>query len=409
MRFEAQLAWRYLTSSPSQTLLSMGAVTAAVCIVIFINSLLLGMRNRIADDFIGSISHIDLTPLELESEVINKEMDGVIRVARYSQQYLTQQTIARPERVQETLEAYPEISSSARVVSGQGFLVKGRRQFSLTIKAAQPNEYDAISGLESELVAGRWRGLGPSEMMLGYILAEELGLNLHDRITIRSSEGISDSFTVVGLYDTGNDQQDRQIGYLSLRAGQRLFSTGNDVNSIAIRLHDPWSADETADSLRTALPYKVRSWLDEQVRIKNMIGTQDAARLLLSGFSLLTSTFAIAAVLIVSVRGRTRQIGILKSMGASDAFIIRVFTLQGLFLALLGAGAGALSGMALLHHIQGFVLTERFGSTVPLMPVKIQPSIILTAVAVAILCTLSAATLPALQAAKVNPVEAING
>jgi lipoprotein-releasing system permease protein len=128
---------------------------------------------------------------------------------------------------------------------------------------------------------------------------------------------------------------------------------------------------------------------------------------MISAFSLIASSFAIASVLIVSVLQKSKQIGILKSIGATRKQILGIFTLEGLGIALAGSTTGAILGTLIVYLISlPRQRTARPGHAPDqLFPVAIMPEYILGAMLAAILSTLIAALFPARRAAKMNPVD----
>jgi lipoprotein-releasing system permease protein len=134
---------------------------------------------------------------------------------------------------------------------------------------------------------------------------------------------------------------------------------------------------------------------------------QAATAYLISTFSLIASSFAIASVLIVSVLQKSKQIGILKSMGATRSQILRLFTLEGLAIAIAGALSGAVLGMLLVYLVSlPRQATARPGHVPDQMfPVEFLPAYIAAAVFAAIVATVIASWFPAQRAAKMNPVD----
>jgi lipoprotein-releasing system permease protein len=128
---------------------------------------------------------------------------------------------------------------------------------------------------------------------------------------------------------------------------------------------------------------------------------------IISAFSLVASAFAIAAILIVSVLRKAKQIGILKSMGARRAQIRRIFVLEGLGIAILGSTSGAAIAIALLRLLMLIEQPIRYAGEKPqsLFPIVILPLYVAVAMIAAILTTVFAAWLPARNAANLNPVE----
>lgn len=401
------LAWRYVLTSRGQTGLTVAAVAAAVCLIIFINCLLNGVQARFIRDLIGAIAHVtvkvpDPDPLPMVSR------PGAEVAVQVEKQLQQRTDLKRPEALEKILSAYPSVKATAASVGGQAFLFRGVRQFGITVRGADPVKQEAISNLQDDMVAGRWLTIGPSDIVIGFKLAEDTGVKLGDTVTLLSSERVQATFTVAGIFDTGQNQVDGSTVFVTLRAAQRLYATGRDANAISVKLEDPWEANRVSQLISDSLGYKTESWMVEQAQFVNAFAAQNGTRLMISVFSLAASAFGISSVLIVSVFQRSRQIGILKSMGATDAQILRVFALQGLFVSLIGAVMGALAGYGLLSFLSTFKQVARFGKSDQLFPAVLEPSVFVGAMVAAVLATLMASILPAWRAAKTNPVEVIS-
>lgn len=401
------LAWRYVLTSRGQTGLTVAAVAAAVCLIIFINCLLNGVQARFIRDLIGAIAHVtvkvpDPDPLPMPSR------PGAPVAVQVEKQLQQRTDLKRPEALERILAGYPSVKATASSVGGQAFLFRGVRQFGVTVRGADPVKQEAISNLQDDMVAGRWMTIGPNDIVIGFKLAEDTGVKLGDSVTLLSSERVQATFRVAGIFDTGQNQVDGSTVFVTLRAAQRLYATGRDANAISVKLDDPWQANRVAGLISDSLGYKTESWMVEQAQFVNAFAAQNGTRLMISAFSLAASAFGISSVLIVSVFQRSRQIGILKSMGATDAQILRVFALQGLFVSLIGAVMGALAGYGLLSFLTTFKQVARFGKSDQLFPAIIEPSVFVGAMLAAVLATLLASILPAWRAAKTNPVDVIS-
>jgi lipoprotein-releasing system permease protein len=194
---------------------------------------------------------------------------------------------------------------------------------------------------------------------------------------------------------------------MTLRAAQGLFAMPQKVSVIQVKLDDPFKANDVADMISAALPFQTDSWMREQAQIMDGLRTQNMVTYLISIFSLAASTLSIAAVLIVSVLQKQKQIGILKSMGARDRQILVVFTLEGIGIAVMGALLGAALSYGLLSYMMSLKREVRFGKTDSLLPIELDPMIFGAAMLAAIVATLFASLLPAQRAAKLNPVDVI--
>jgi len=254
------------------------------------------------------------------------------------------------------------------------------------------------------LIAGKYVGLASDDVVIDYELAKDLAVSVGDRIRVNSSAGNSESMTVAGIYSRG---QGRGGAYVTLRTAQSLFGMGNSVNVVLVKVNDLFGSDKVADQIQNLVPYEARSWSREYPSFVSSLIVQSASAYLISAFSLIASSFAIASVLIVSVLRKSKQIGILKSIGATRSQILRVFTLEGIGIAVAGSVCGAAIGTLIVYLISLPVQSTARPGHAPdqLFPVAILPVYIFGAMISAIFATLVASWFPAQQAAKMNPVD----
>lgn len=411
MRFESQLAFRHLKSGGGQTFLTVGAVALAVLVIVFITSVIRGVQQRFIVDLIGSIGHIVVRPLEPEpqtlAEALGNPRDGRLYASQQENQAQQRKDIENAPELVAQLARFPGVKAIAPAVRGQAFLIRGEKRFGVSVSGADPARQDAISNLQKNMIAGDWLSTQPDQIVIGRKLAEKSKLGLGDRVRLQSADGITQIFRISGLFETGLDTTDEGAVFMTLRAAQGLFAMPQKVSVVQIKLEDPFLANEVADMVAGALPLQVDSWMREQAQIMDALRTQDMVTYLISLFSLAASTLSIAAVLIVSVLQKQKQIGILKSMGARDRQILIVFTLEGIGIALMGALLGAGLSYALLVYMMSLKREVRFGKTDSLLPITIDPAIFAAAMIAAIIATLFASLLPARRAAKLNPVDVI--
>lgn len=407
MRFEARLAWRYVTTSRGQTALTVGAVAAAVCMMIFVNSLLMGAQSRFTEDLVGSIPHFTVRVPDPDPKPL-PDVDGKKYAVTVQKQLQQRTDLQRPTRLESLIHTFPHVTAAAAAVEGQAFIIRGVRQFGVTVRGADPLKQEGINSLSDDMIQGRWLSIGVNDIVIGYKLAQDIGVSLSDSVALVSSEGIEQTFVVAGIFDTGQVQVDGGTIYMTLRAAQQLFATGQDATSISVKLDDPWVADKVGQMVADSLGLKTNNWMEEQAQIVNAITAQNSSRVIIIVFSLAASAFSIASVLIVSVLQRSRQIGILKSMGAKDRQILRIFTLQGLFISVIGAIVGASVAYALLTFLSSFKQVARFGKSDQLFPFILDPMTFALAMLAGVVATLLASLMPAIRAARTNPVEVIS-
>ena len=171
-------------------------------------------------------------------------------------------------------------------------------------------------------------------------------------------------------------------------------------------MHDIYAAEDVAQAIAAATGVEADSWIKTNAQLFLAINAQIVANTTIRFFVGLAVAFGIAAVLIVSVVQKSREIGILRAMGASRGQILRVFLLQGAALGLLGSLAGAALGAASIL-LWGELMRNPDGT--PLFPLELDPRLFAAAALLATLTGLLAAFVPALRGSRLDPVVAIRG
>ena len=405
-RFEARLALRHLLTGGGQTLLTVGAVAAGVIVIIFLTALIFGMRKRLTETLTENIPHVTVKVRDLEPVPLSElqELGSAMSSSRIEKQAPQLKNIDDWQHVVDLIRKLPNVRIALPAVQNQGFASRGGNPIGVSITGADPVQQDEVSPVTPNLISGRYVGLASDEVVIDYELAKDLAVSVGDRIRVTSSTGNAEPLTIAGIYSGGRG---RGGAFVTLRTGQSLFGVGNSVNVILVKVFDLFKSDEVADRIESLVPYQARSWSREFPSFVSSLTMQEASAYLISGFSLIASSFAIASVLIVSVLQKSKQIGILKSIGATRRQILRVFTLEGLAIAIAGSITGAAFGTAIVYLISlPLQPTARPGHTPDqLFPVAILPVYIFGAVIAAILSTVIAAWFPARRAAKMNPVD----
>ncbi len=320
LRFEATLAARHLRSGGSQTLLTVSAVAVGVVVVVFISSLIFGLRERITGILTEVLPEVVVSPAEEEPVPLSRTpgggAGGEITTSRIERQSQQRQEITDWRYDVQVIRGIPEVRHVAPVVTGQGFLSKGERRLGVMVYGADPEQLDTVLPVSRYVFAGRFFPLGAQEIVISYKTADDLGVGVGDRVRLTSTESLSETFTVRGIYDTGQEQQVGSRACIALRTAQSLYGTVTAVRSILVKTDDLFHADRVADRIHALLSLKADSWSRQNPQVVSSLEAQKAVAYLVSAFSLAASGFAIASVLIVSVLQRSKQIGILKSMGA---------------------------------------------------------------------------------------------
>ena len=236
----------------------------------------------------------------------------------------------------------------------------------------------------------------------------------------------TDTFTVVDFYESKMNEYDSNFVFVPIAALERMRGmidpqTGvASVNSIQIRLKPGANLEEVRDRLRQVFPaelYAVSTWRDKQGPLLNAVDMEMAVLNILLFMIIAVAGFGILAIFFMIVVEKTRDIGILKSLGASAAGVAGIFLGYGLFLGLVGAGAGLALGLAITWNINRiraaveWLTGERvFDPSIYYffkIPTIVDPYTISWIMAGAVAIAVVASVLPALRAARLHPVEAL--
>jgi lipoprotein-releasing system permease protein len=239
-------------------------------------------------------------------------------------------------------------------------------------------------------------------------------------------KAVSDSFTVVDFYESKMSEYDSNFVFVPIAALQRMRGMIDpqsglaSVNSIQIKLKDGADLNEVRDRLRKAFPadmYAVATWKDKQGPLLAAVDMEMAVLNILLFLIIAVAGFGILAIFFMIVVEKTRDIGILKSLGARAAGIAGIFLGYGLFLGIVGAGAGLALGLAIALNINTiragveWCTGQRvFDPSIYYffkIPTIVDPATIAWIVAGAIGIAVASSVLPALRAARLQPVEAL--
>lgn len=408
IRFEGQLAWRHLRSGGGQTWLTIAAVASGVIIVIFIMGLIFGLQRRFTALLTEAIPHVTIQVPE-GKPIPYSNIPGSAAgpsSSRSEMQAPQRKNIDDWRTVLSVAGTIANVRTVTPAVAGQGFASKGANPVGVSLIGADPAQQELITPVTKDLMGGHYIGLAADEVVIDYELAKDLNVGVGDRIRITSISGIPEPLRIAGIYSKG---QGRGSAYITLRTGQSMLGIGNSVNVVYVKVFDIFGADAVAERLSVLLDCEAKSWSSEFPNFVTSLQAQAASAYLISGFTLIASSFAIASVLIVSVQRKAKQIGILKSIGARKKQILLVFLLEGLGIAVAGSVMGAIAGIAVVYllSLPKQAATRVGGIPESVFPLTLDPLYIMAAMGAATAATVLAALLPARNAAQMNPVDAM--
>jgi lipoprotein-releasing system permease protein len=262
---------------------------------------------------------------------------------------------------------------------------------------------------------------GMPGIVLGRELAKNLGVVQGDVVHVISPRGMlaptghvptMKPFRVSGYFESGMYEYDQTFAYISLADAQRLLRMGEAVTGLEIRVHDIYKAREVADAIvaRLGPSYYARDWMQMNRNLFKALKLERRVMFIILSLIVLVAAFNIASSLIMLVMGKTKDIAILKAMGATDRSIRKIFVFNGMVIGVVGTGLGLALGVlvcALLRRYNIHELTGDIYYFTTQLPVKMEAldviAIVLAALAICYVATLY----PARQASRLNPVDAI--
>jgi lipoprotein-releasing system permease protein len=405
MPLELYLASRYLSARSSSrflnliTIIAIGGICVGVMALIVVVGVMSGLQREVRDRILGTNPHIMV--MAFGEGLRLDDWEYALRGARDD-----------PDVVLGEPFVYTESLIFQDVDYQQGLALRG-----VTVNATER--------LSEQLFAGSWDfRSGESALpgiVLGFRLADRLLVVPGDTVSLVSAHGAEltpagfipkfKKFEVVGLFRSGMFEYDNQMGYVSLAAAQDLVGLGDAVTALALYVKDPWRADVVAERIERELgyPYTLSDWKRMNQGLFNALKLEKMGMTLVLLLIVLVAAFNIVSTLIMVVTDKTREIGILRSMGMTARGILRVFMLQGLIIGIAGTMLGFAGGLALSWAIDYFGLISLPGDVylISEIPITLDALDLALIVVLSVLISFTATIYPSRQAARLPPVEAI--
>jgi len=271
---------------------------------------------------------------------------------------------------------------------------------------------------------GAAAGADPAGMpgiVLGRELAKNLGVVQGDVVHVISPRGMlaptghvptMKPFRVSGYFESGMYEYDQTFAYINLADAQRLLRLGEAVTGLEIRVHDIYRAREIADAIvaRLGPSYYARDWMQMNRNLFKALKLERRVMFIILSLIVLVAAFNIASSLIMLVMGKTRDIAILKAMGATDRSIRRIFVFNGMVIGVVGTSLGLVLGVAVCALLRRYNIHELTGDIyyfTTQLPVKMEALDVVAIVVAALVICYVATLYPARQASRLNPVDAI--
>lgn len=417
--FELLLALRYLrpkrTFVSIITLISVVGVALGVAVLIVVISVMSGFDHDLRDKILGFNAHLTVT-----------------------QPGMTMQNYQAIEAVIAKNSAVQGISpfvAGPVLVETEGDTNRPTLQDAPMLRGADPATEGRISKLPSEILPGGAFDLSGRGLVVGVDFARNLGLNVGDHLSIYSYSAVKqmlkahdkhqdevsmpDDYEIRGIFDAGYYDYDARVIVCSLQNAQDLFNLEDSVHGLFVALKDPYQAATVQRQLEAALggDYMVSTWMEQSSSILTALVVEKNVMFYLLFFIVLVAALCILNAQIMFVIQKTREIGMLKALGASRTQISGIFLFQSAIIGIIGVICGFGLGMLAVTYRNGFLHFLRATTGLEIFPADVYgfdelPALILPH-DVALICIssfvicIAGGVLPAWRAGKLQPVEAL--
>lgn len=417
------LALRYL--KPKRTFLSLITVisvlgvTLGITVLILVISVMTGFERELEQKVIGFDANVVVT-----NNALMQDWRGLQRI----------------------VDAKPHVVASAPFVMGPVIAEFEHRRLTPKVRGIDPDLESKVTDLGKFVIEGDL-DLSGDTCVVGSELATALGLNVGDTLTIYSPgnlDALMDELnrmekdgakpeelrqlrnmvlpmelTVTGIFRSGRYIYDAEFILVPLHIGQELYALGDDVHGLSVRCDDPYRAGDVklAIAAEVGETLNVLTWIDLNRQIFEAIRTERNVMFFLLIFIVIVAAFGIMNTLITTTVQKTREIGILKALGARTGQIIGVFLAQGVVVGIFGTITGLALGMTLVQYRNEFrqwladtFRIEVFPASIyqfSAIPAEVVPSDVAIICVSAFLICAVAALIPAWFAARLDPVKAL--
>jgi lipoprotein-releasing system permease protein len=404
MRYSLFIARKYVGAGRRSgfitaiTVISVGGVAVGVLALIVVLAVMNGFENEVIKRIVGTNAHVTV-----------RKDDGI-------EDY---------RRVMDRVAAMPHVVGVAPFVFSKAIVMSADGTDAVFVKGVDLDAEATVTDVGAYLrpqgfrfSAGRE---GPAQIAVGKELAYSLKVAPGDTLLLARGEvspsspfGISPSFkrVVVGaLFDSGMYEYDASLAFLDLEEGQAFNGMGDRIGGVSVRLDDMYSAPLVGEAISTLLGngYSVSDWIHMNRNLFVWMKTEKRVMFIILTLIIVVAAFNIAGTLIMIVMERTKDIGILRSMGATRAAVMRIFILHGLITGTIGTAIGTVGGVVLSLVVDRYKLIQLPGDIyfIDTVPVRLEAGDIVAVASVALAVCFVSTLYPAWQASRLVPVEAI--
>ena len=390
MSYESWIARRYLWSKRRHpfvgviSTISILGISVGVAALIVVLAVMNGFDEDLKTRIIGTRAHLVI------------EKDGLF------DQY---------ELLIEKLKNAPLVAGASAFVEGQALIQKGDWTTGVLVRGVDSERERSVSKFFSYVTQGALTD-NPHGVVVGSELAKRFNVGLGSQFLIVTQHAKKPvSFTVEGLFTSGMYDYDANLIFLNLKNAKDLFGLSGSVSGVSLYLRKPEKADEVKMAIQKTLgyPYAVRTWMDMNRTLFGALKLEKIVMFLILALIILVACLNIAGSLTIMVMDKTKDIGVLKALGADPGSLVKIFSLAGFLIGLVGAGTGFSIGMGvcILLPKYSFIDLPKEIYYMDRLPITVNLSDTLMVLALAVCLSLASAFYPALMAGRLDPVKAL--
>jgi len=390
MGWQLFVALRYLTSKHKEkfisiiSLISVLGVAVGVAALIVVIAVMSGFDNDLKEKMIGTNAH-----MVVEADYGMRPSDEML------------------SRIMET----PHVLAASFYLHGQALIRSNGNVTGVIVKGIDPIREESVSKIKTYITKGAV-DFADDGIIIGSELASRLKLKPGDAVSLVSqSDTKGRRFKVAGIFTSGMYEYDMNLVYLDIKKAQDLFAAPDLVSGISIKADDAFDVLSIKNELRKKLgpEYTVRTWMEMNRNLIAALKLEKTVMFLILTLIVIVACLNIASALIMTVLEKTKDIGILKAIGASNDNIMAIFAIEGALIGSLGTALGTAFGMILCWCLKTykFINLPQEIYYIDKLPVKLELQDVSLIVISSLIISLIATIYPAYKASKLDPTEAL--
>lgn len=415
--FELMIAWRYLRARRAEggvsvmTWISLIGITLAVMALIATLAVRAGFRAEFVDTILGANAHVTVY------QAGEMQPDGRL-----------ERSIADYEAMAARLRAVPGVVRAAPLIKGQLMASAAGRNVGIEVFGITAQDLRTIPRVASPQQAAGDISRFEAGVAIGSGVARELGVSAGDKISVISPNGVKTAFgtsprvksyEVVYIFTAGRYDIDRSRLYMPFAEAQSFFNREGRADEIEVMVATPDRVEDMALALLRAGGERALlwSWKDASGSFLRALDIEDNVMFVILSILVLIAAMNIVSGLIMLVKNKGRDIGILRTIGLTEGAVLRIFFLCGAFTGILGTALGVLLGclfalyidpiFAIVNGVSGGGIWDPAVRGISFLPAKLQLVDVMSAVGLSLGLSFVVTIFPARRAARMNPVEAL--